>query len=117
MPGRVGDSPMPGCGFYADDLFGGAAFSGEGESIARLTLAARVLQVLESGSAGRAAAAAIDQLARIDGEAGTIVLDKAGRFGVAHNSDHFAVALAASGHTAPVAGLHQDELKEWLDHG
>ncbi|NIV38920.1 MAG: peptidase T, partial [Anaerolineae bacterium] len=34
MPGRVGDVPMVGCGFYADDQIGGASSTGEGENIA-----------------------------------------------------------------------------------
>ncbi|MER9858851.1 MULTISPECIES: isoaspartyl peptidase/L-asparaginase [unclassified Mesorhizobium] len=40
-PGRVGDSPLPGCGYYADNHLGAVAFSGDGEHIARKTLAAR----------------------------------------------------------------------------
>ena len=39
MPGRVGDVPMVGCGFYADDEFGSASCTGWGESIAKVLLA------------------------------------------------------------------------------
>jgi beta-aspartyl-peptidase (threonine type) len=34
-PGRVGDSPLVGCGFYADNLLGGASSTGNGEAISR----------------------------------------------------------------------------------
>jgi beta-aspartyl-peptidase (threonine type) len=32
-PGRVGDSPLVGCGFYADNLRGAASSTGDGEAI------------------------------------------------------------------------------------
>lgn len=116
-PGRIGDSSLPGAGFYADDTLGGCAFSGDGEAILRTLLAAQVMHALErGGSVTEAAEHAIARLARVGGEAGAIVLDPAGRFGVAHNSDHFALALHASGLDAPQAAVHRDELKDFL-HG
>jgi beta-aspartyl-peptidase (threonine type) len=116
-PGRVGDSPIPGCGLYADDLVGGTAFSGDGESILRTMLAAQVMHALETGPAAAAAESAIERLARVGGEAGAIVLGRDGGFGVAHNSDHFAVALQASWLPQARAALHRDELGELLDNG
>jgi len=113
--GRVGDSPIPGCGLYADDLLGAVSLSGDGESILRTMLAARVIHALDGFPASRAAEVAIGHLSRIGGEAGAIVLDRDGRVGVAHNSDHFAVAFAASD-VAPRAALHRDELEDIL-HG
>jgi beta-aspartyl-peptidase (threonine type) len=96
-PGRVGDSPLPGCGFYADDHAGAVVFSGDGEHIARLMLAARVIQHLEAGQTPQAAVElALRGLERIGGEAGGIVLNRHGRFGWAHNSPDFAVAWASS---------------------
>ncbi|MBC9033806.1 isoaspartyl peptidase/L-asparaginase [Sphingomonas sp. JC676] len=115
-PGRVGDSPIPGAGLYADDQLGGVAFSGDGESILRTLLAARVMQALETETATPAAEAAIARLARVGGEAGAIVIDKTGRIGVAHNSEHFALALHASWLPDARAALHSSELKDVLDH-
>jgi L-asparaginase / beta-aspartyl-peptidase len=115
-PGRIGDSPIPGCGYYADDTLGAAAFSGDGESILRTMLAARVMQGLEEGPAAAAAQAAIEALSRVGGEAGVIVLDRHGHPAIAHNSDHFAVGVHASGLGAPRAATHARELEDIL-HG
>ncbi|WP_262270440.1 isoaspartyl peptidase/L-asparaginase family protein [Microvirga yunnanensis] len=109
-PGRVGDSPLPGCGFYADDQVGGVAFSGDGECIARVLLAARVMQALERNQAPQAAAdTSLAHLERVGGEAGAIVLDRLGRVGWAHNSSHFAVAWVTDVMAAPSVRLRQDE--------
>ncbi|WP_313537681.1 isoaspartyl peptidase/L-asparaginase family protein [Sphingomonas sp.] len=116
-PGRIGDSPVPGAGLYADDTLGGCAFSGDGEAILRTMLAAQVMHALErGGSAGEAADHAIARLGRVGGEAGAIVVERSGAFGIAHNSDHFALALHSHGLDAPRAGVHRDELKDVL-HG
>lgn len=96
-PGRVGDSPQPGCGYYCDDAIGGVAFSGDGEEIARMMLAARVIHILEGApTPDLAMAEALAHLDKVGGEAGGIVLTPDGRFGWTHNSDHFAVAYASS---------------------
>jgi L-asparaginase / beta-aspartyl-peptidase len=110
LPGRVGDSPLPGCGFYADNAAGGVAFSGDGESIARVLLAACVMQALEGGQPPQTAVeASLTQLERVGGEAGGIVLDHLGRVGWAHNSSHFAVAWVTDSMGAPSVRLRQDE--------
>jgi beta-aspartyl-peptidase (threonine type) len=108
-PGRLGDTPLPGCGFYADDAVGGVALSGDGDAIARVLLAAKVMTALETQPPQAAAETALTHLGRVGGEAGAIVLDPSGAVGCAHNSQHFAVAFAASGQL-PRAILHQDEL-------
>ncbi len=43
---RIGDTPLPGCGLYADDAQGAVACSGDGESIARVLLAAHAVHAL-----------------------------------------------------------------------
>jgi beta-aspartyl-peptidase (threonine type) len=96
LPGRIGDSPLPGCGLYADDLLGGVSLSGDGEMVSRTLLAAQVMRELETGGAQGAAEHGLARLARVGGEAGAIVIDREGRIGWAHNSSHFAVAFATS---------------------
>jgi isoaspartyl peptidase/L-asparaginase-like protein (Ntn-hydrolase superfamily) len=61
--GRVGDSPLPGCGLYADNEVGGVSLSGDGESLIRTTLAARLMHSLEAGPPRPAIAAALACLA------------------------------------------------------
>jgi L-asparaginase / beta-aspartyl-peptidase len=108
--GRVGDSPLPGCGFYADDAMGGVAYSGDGESIARTMLAARVIQALEAGMDAQAAVeAGTMHLAKVGGEAGGIAVDRQGRIGWTHNSSHFAVAWVTANMTAPRVYLNKNE--------
>jgi beta-aspartyl-peptidase (threonine type) len=114
-PGRVGDTPLPGCGFYVDDLIGGVAVSGDGDAIARTMLAARVMAGLETRPPQAAAEQALAHLGRVGGEGGVIVLDRLGRFGCAHTSEHFAVALSSSRFPSQTA-LKQDELKAFT-HG
>jgi beta-aspartyl-peptidase (threonine type) len=109
-PGRVGDSPLPGCGFYADNSLGAVAFSGDGEGITRGMLAARVMQSLETRPPLAAIEEAIARLGLIGGgEVGGIVLDRTGRIGWAHNSRHFAVAMVTSEDEAPHVYLHKSE--------
>jgi L-asparaginase / beta-aspartyl-peptidase len=110
LPGRVGDSPLPGCGFYADDQVGAVAVSGDGENIARVLLAARVMQSLEVGlDPDQSVRRSFANLARVDGEAGAIALDPHGRIGWGHNSAHFAVAWVTEGMNTPCVRLHRDE--------
>ncbi|MBO9560337.1 MAG: isoaspartyl peptidase/L-asparaginase [Caulobacter sp.] len=108
--GRVGDSPLPGCGLYADDAVGGVSLSGEGESLIRTTLAARLIQALEHDAPQAAIAGALGRLERVGGEAGLIVIDRHGRIGWDHTSDHFAVARASAAEPAR-AFIHRDEDK------
>jgi beta-aspartyl-peptidase (threonine type) len=95
-PGRIGDSPIPGGGLYADNRIGGVALSGEGESILRLSLAARAMFLLEEFPPDLALTRCLEALERIGGEGGLILLDADGLFAWAHNSANFAVAHAAS---------------------
>ncbi|WP_424139259.1 isoaspartyl peptidase/L-asparaginase family protein [Roseomonas chloroacetimidivorans] len=108
-PGRVGDSPVPGCGLYADNSVGAVAFSGDGESIVRRTLAARVMQLLESGPPQAAIEATLDRLGDVGGEAGGIVLDRKGQIGWAHNSSHFAAGIMTSEDERSRIYLRKDE--------
>jgi len=117
VPGRVGDAPIPGCGFYADDQAGGVAISGDGESILRMLLAMRVIDELRSASARAAVAKALRSLQRVGGEAGIIAIDREGGFGMTHNSDHFAVALAASWLPDAIGGVHQQDVEGYLSRG
>ena len=98
--GRVGDSPLPGCGLYADDAVGAVSLSGDGESLIRTTLASRLIHSLEAVAPDAAIELCLARLTEVGGEAGLIVIDAEGRIGWGHNSPQFAVAHAASGRAA-----------------
>jgi L-asparaginase / beta-aspartyl-peptidase len=106
-PGRVGDSPLPGCGLYADNTLGGCAVSGTGEAITQVGVARSVIELLAAGlHPDIAAQYAIDSLAeRVQGEGGCIVLDRAGRAGWAHNSSDMSCALMTSEMEQPAVWL------------
>jgi L-asparaginase / beta-aspartyl-peptidase len=87
-PGRVGDSPLVGCGAYADNAVGAASTTGWGEPIMKLVLAKWAVDRLgERLGPQPAAELAIERLAqRLDGMGGIILLDPGGRHGTAWNT-------------------------------
>jgi beta-aspartyl-peptidase (threonine type) len=87
LPGRVGDSPLLGCGTYADEA-GGVSCTGHGEAIIRVVLAKSTLELLKGGADPRAAAnQAVVLLAKKTGSTGgLIVIDRQGRIGYARNT-------------------------------
>lgn len=87
VPGRVGDSPIPGAGFYADDHLGVACGTGIGEVFMRLCLCFRVVQAMAEEGAEEAVRRALAWLEeRTGGEGGLIAIDAAGQVGVAWNT-------------------------------
>lgn len=110
--GRLGDSPLPACGFYADNAVGAVGFSGHGEGIARLALAAQVMAAMERDGPQRALEQALAQLPRVGGDAGGIAIAKDGRMAWAHNSPDFAVAMVASDWDEPRVWLNKNEDNE-----
>ncbi|MGC9397738.1 MAG: isoaspartyl peptidase/L-asparaginase family protein [Anaerolineae bacterium] len=93
-PGRVGDSPLVGCGAYADNAVGGAVATGWGERLMRILTSKTACDFLAQGyPAQRAAEATISLLAdRVSGYGGVILIDAEGRVGVAHNTPDMAYA-------------------------
>jgi beta-aspartyl-peptidase (threonine type) len=94
MPGRVGDVPLPGCGFYAANGIAGVSLSGHGEMIARVLAASGFLHQLPAVGPQVAADAALELVRRLGGEAGLIAITADGSICWTHNSPEFAVALA-----------------------
>jgi beta-aspartyl-peptidase (threonine type) len=98
LPGRVGDSPLIGCGLYADDQTGGCSSTGWGESIIKVLLAKTATDQIGAGYDPMAAAQmAIDILQRrVGGLGGCILLDSAGHVGFAFNTPRMAYAYRAA---------------------
>jgi beta-aspartyl-peptidase (threonine type) len=97
-PGRVGDSPLVGCGCYADNLSSGISATGHGESIMKVVLAKTANDFVAAGkSAQEAAEAAISVLSRrTEGQAGLIMVDRSGRIGAAFSTPHMTYAYRNS---------------------
>jgi beta-aspartyl-peptidase (threonine type) len=111
--GRIGDSPLPGGGLYADNHLGAVSFSGDGETITRLALASRVMVWLDDGKPlEQAIGDAVELLPGTGGaeaDGGAIGITKTGEIGWAHNSPMFAVAIQTSTMDAPRAYLKKEE--------
>jgi beta-aspartyl-peptidase (threonine type) len=110
--GRIGDSPLPGNGLYADNHIGAVSFSGDGESITRVALAAQVMASIGENGPEEAVRKAVEQLPGVGGasaDGGGIAIAKDGRMGWAHNSPAFAVAYASSDSPEPKAFLSKEE--------
>jgi len=91
LPGRIGDSPLIGCGTYADNQVGACSATGVGEMAIRLVLAKTVCNFMESGKgAQEAVELAINLVNRripdTYNSMGLIAVDVHGRVGAAHNS-------------------------------
>jgi beta-aspartyl-peptidase (threonine type) len=97
LPGRVGDSPLIGCGTYADDR-GAVSCTGQGEAIIRIVMAKTALDLLKDEAGPQAAAnQAIALLAqKIGGIAGLIMIDRQGRIGYARNTERMPVSFILS---------------------
>jgi len=93
LPGRVGDSPLIGCGCYADGETGAVSSTGYGEAIMKVVLAKTACDFLRPASStpARAAQAAVQLLAnRGKGTGGLILLDKNGKLGFSFNTPRMA---------------------------
>ncbi len=109
LPGRVGDTPLIGCGVYADNEKGAVSMTGVGESIVRLTLAKDIVDRL--GPDERIASAvrrALNLLVRRfaaphETSAGALVLARTGHFAIRHTSPYMAGGHLAGKGPAVVA--------------
>jgi len=111
LPGRVGDSPLIGCGCYADSEAGGVSCTGYGEAIMKIVMAKTAVDLLRQSetcvdspadascgvsSAQLAARQAVHLLARrTHGTGGLILLDHQGNPGFAFNTPRMAYGYVA----------------------
>ena len=111
LPGRVGDSPLIGCGCYADSEAGGVSCTGYGEAIMKIVMAKSAVDLLrqspicvdtpEGASCGAftanvAAREVVHLLAkRTHGHGGLILLDRHGNPGFAFNTPRMAYGYVA----------------------
>ena len=98
LPGRVGDTPLIGCGTYAGAA-GAASCTGLGEAIIKMVLAKTSVDLLGSGrSPKEAAQKAVGLLSEhTGGQAGVIIVDRLGAVGYAHNAEEMPVCHITAG--------------------
>ncbi len=93
--GRVGDAPLPGLGTYADERVA-ISCTGKGEAFIEAAVAGRLAAALESGAdLAEAIEGVLDDVLRMDGDGGLIVVTAAGQLAVGFNSADMAYGLAS----------------------
>lgn len=86
MPGRVGDTPLPGAGTWADGRVA-VSGTGQGEYFIRVAATAQVGWRVRSGQPlAQAAQAVIDEIGALGGDGGLIALDAEGNIADPFNS-------------------------------
>lgn len=117
LPGRIGDSPLIGCGTYADKEAGGCSATGIGEIAIRLVLAKNVCDRMHKGESAQEAVENSIQLVnrRIKNAVnsmGLVAVDMRGGIGAAHNSPNLCWAYMKARMHQPKAALKAEIVKE-----
>ena len=103
LPGRVGDSPIVGAGYYADDEAGAAGATGRGEDIWRFMLSFRAVENMRSGmSAVEACRAAVRVMVERKPETretcnAVFAVSKEGDWGASASKDGFVAWVCKDG--------------------
>jgi beta-aspartyl-peptidase (threonine type) len=116
LSGRIGDSPLIGCGTYADNQSGACSATGIGEIAIRLVLAKTTCGYIENGKAAqKAAERAIrlvnDRLPMVYNSMGLICVDVNGGVGAAHNSPNMCWAYMETKMKEPAVSLRAKIVK------
>jgi len=117
LPGRIGDSPLIGCGTYADNQAGACSTTGVGEIAIRLVLAKTVCNYMENAKPAEEAVELAVKLVNKRmptgyNSMGIIAIDPQGRFGAAHNSPNMCWACLTPEMREPIASLTAKIVKE-----
>ena len=91
LPGRVGDSPIPGAGAYADNALGAVSATGWGESIMKVLLSKTVCDLISHHAPMQAAEKGIALMQqKVGGLGGVIGITPGGEYLFAHNTPKMA---------------------------
>ena len=86
MPGRVGDTPIPAAGTWADE-HAAVSCTGQGEYFIRVAAAARTAFGVAAGqSLAQASQSVVDRIGALGGDGGLIALDREGNIAAPYNS-------------------------------
>lgn len=96
--GRIGDSPIPGAGNYADDDGGACSATGDGEAVLKLCLGKRAVDLMAGRVHPEEAARAVVRTlaARTMATGGVVLVDRFGRLGLARNTRTMTWAAAGA---------------------
>ena len=116
LPGRIGDTPLIGCGNYADNEAGACSATGIGEIAMKLVLAKAVCDEMHAGNPAERAVENLIMLVNrrirnVTNSMGLIAVDKKGGTGIAHNSRNICYAYMRLGMDAPHAALKAKRIK------
>ncbi len=116
LPGRIGDTPLIGCGTYADNETGACSTTGIGEVAIKLALAKTTCDYLcIDRTAQKAAERSIKLVNRrinLKESMGLIAVDMHGGIGAAHNSRHLCWAYMTPETRRPSASLTAKIIKD-----
>lgn len=132
-PGRLGDSPVCGSGFYVDSFVGGASATGLGEDVMKGCVSYEIVRLMKEGmhpqQACEKAVHDFDlELKRRRGKAGDmslIAMNNKGEWGCATNIEGFSFVVATEKQAPTVYLVNHDKdgkctfevaSKEWMDN-
>lgn len=103
-PGRVGDSPFVGSGFYADSEVGGATATGLGEDLMKGCISYEIVRLMKEGLTPQEACekavndldAILKKRRTVAGDLSVVAMNNKGEFGCATNIDGFSFSVATS---------------------
>lgn len=131
-PGRIGDSPFVGSGFYADSEVGGATATGLGEDLMKGCISYEIVRLMKEGLTPQQACekavndldASLKKRRTVAGDLSVVAMNNKGEFGCATNIEGFSFSVATSDVDPTVYLVTRQEdghctfevaSKEWLD--
>lgn len=110
LPGRVGDSPLPGAGCYANNASVAVSCTGTGEVFIRTLAAYDIAALMDYGGLSLAEACervVMEKLPALEGSGGLIAIDREGNVALPFNSEGMYRAWGYAGDT-PNTGIYRE---------
>lgn len=110
LPGRVGDSPLPGAGCYANNASVAVSCTGTGEVFIRALAAYDIAALMDYGGLSlheACEAVVMDKLPALGGSGGLIAVDHEGNIALPFNSEGMYRAWGYAG-DAPSVGIYRE---------
>lgn len=110
LPGRVGDSPLPGAGCYANNASVAVSCTGTGEVFIRALAAYDIAALMDYGGLSlheACEAVVMDKLPALGGSGGLVAVDREGNIALPFNSEGMYRAWGYAG-DAPSVGIYRE---------